>query len=325
MQTREKSQRLEQRKKTNNTNSIDSQYNGVIDLEDLNNYYDKIIKERNGTTLDTDTSNRGIQPDQNPKVDVNVEQKKCDIIKNNLYENLSKYNSIIDSLSNNDLFSNVLDILESYEEYIVVSEKRGIKSATVTGDNGFFNHAEDGIIFPGGHYFNPHEIELQVPQPDSRANGFTESTIFEELFHALQIISKDYHEKVLQIETEAKVAKMFVLYDLAKSKVKNDEFSIAKSIHNKNKNDYERHFFLSYNGEKYDGQLNSIVKKYFDAKLNGNDISKELEIQFRLEVKKLSDNVYDVYKDEWKKKGFKVDKNQYFGETPLFNELTDLK
>ncbi|NME71541.1 hypothetical protein [Flammeovirga aprica] len=324
MPTREKEQRLEQKKKNDNYHNSNYSF-GPQDLEDINNYYDKIIKERNNYESESDINNLTKQSEQGPVSKLNDYPENDKVIKPTLVENLPKYNSVIKTLSKNDLFLKVLDHLNSYDEYIVISEKRDLNSALVTGENGYFKHAEDGIIFPEGHLFNPHKIKLQVPHKKKPANGFTESTIFEELFHALQYISKDYYEKALQIETEAKVAKMFVLYDLAKSEGKKDEYSIAKYIHQKNHNSYERKFLLNFNGKKFDGQLNSIIKKYFEAIFNRTEVSEELEAQFRLEVKKLSDKVYDKYRDEWLKMGLKIDKNTYNGETPLFDELIELK
>src|SRR5690606_17878774 len=141
--------------------------------------------------------------------------------------------------------------------------------------------------------------------------------IFEEVFHANQYMDNPSNENNLEIETEAKVAKVFQLYsqvvdhvgDMSEVLAKSRDFGISG---------YELKLLLNVNESNAVTGYNQNVKDYFDAIINGTAISEELESSFRNSIKELGARVDEVYKDHFNGKKF-----ENTGNTPTFDKLKE--
>jgi RHS repeat-associated protein len=233
------------------------------------------------------------------------------------------YNSAISKMEHSGIFNVLYNTLKDHKETFIVNKIPANSYNKLMTENGDFTAARDvnyswfGLVEnQPGESSNPHTINL-VPPRQSKPQGFTQSTIFEEVFHANQYMDNPSNENNLEIETEAKVAKVFQLYsqvvdhvgDMSEVLAKSRDFGISG---------YELKLLLNVNESNAVTGYNQNVKDYFDAIINGTAISEELESSFRNSIKELGARVDEVYKDHFNGKKF-----ENTGNTPTFDKLKE--
>ena len=108
-------------------------------------------------------------------------------------------------------------MLDGSDEYFRIETKAVLSTDSDYGHRvkGRFKKAEDkGFFFidKAGEEDNPHTVLFKNPTEEN-SGGLNPSALFEELFHAAQYVDNPNFRNNLQIETEAKVAKLFVFYN----------------------------------------------------------------------------------------------------------------
>lgn len=234
--------------------------------------------------------------------------------------NAMLYNTAVKGLSKNGIFARVYSSVHLSKQFLIINTVPQNDYRKLISENGDFTASREtkstgfGCSGPAapGTAKNPHTIGLVTPM-GQRNRGFTQSTIFEEVFHAYQHLNNSSNGNMLQIETEAKVAKVFQFY----SQYGDDLNSLISNINDFSISSYEIRLLIDINSKNEATGLNSAVKNYFDALINGGSISPEMENAFRGEVLKLGERVNEKYKRHFNGK-------QYgnTGETPIFDNLT---
>lgn len=225
-------------------------------------------------------------------------------------ELLKKYNYAIDKMTKKGIFSKIYETLKNDKNTFLIRKVLPTEYKKLMSENGDFTRTVKSTKKwlgwaknePGSKE-NPHKISLVSPL-GKRKGGFTQSTIFEEMFHAYQFLKDPDNQNNLEIETEAKVAKIFQLY----SQIKKDDY--LADVTNFNAGKYELELLYTFvKGKKlYEYHIkdfNKVVKKYFDCLLENRKISTELENNFRIQVKELGKRVNIKYKKHFNGKKFK--------------------
>ncbi len=160
---------------------------------------------------------------------------------------------------------------------------------------GVYNHSSKSI------YLNKYQIKKNGPTHI----GFGPIAIFEEIWHTGQHLyysQYKYNVSNLEMETDVRVARAFEIYRIYYTNEKN-------IISDYGAEDYVRSFVQ-----------NKDVQKYFSAILKGEKISKEMEINYRNQVKELGKIVnrkYSEIDENWNPNDVK----KYSGETKFFDSI----
>ena len=218
--------------------------------------------------------------------------------------NEEKYNAVITSLkSSSEMFAIVYGTLDEDFDRYRVAEFTSAELKKYPKVKGYFG---DYI----GCFLKSDIYPLAFNQSPGGVNGFENSTIFEEFFHAGQADFYGTFNSV-RAETEAKVAKIFTAYKNAS--YKNNSDIVLGSLIEFGVSNYEIGFLF-----KDPTQMNSIVKEYFDKLIDGGEISEDLEASYRKEIIKFAKNfvgpLYELNAEE-------ID--DYDGETDFMDSLIE--
>jgi RHS repeat-associated protein len=237
-------------------------------------------------------------------------------------ELLKKFNAVIKKMNKSGIFKQLYTTLDNHKEVFVINKVQPTQYNKLLTENGDFTRRREvrkdwfGIVeYQPGEKGNAHTISLVEPGGGSQ-RGFNQSVIFEEIFHANQYIDSPETTNKLEIETEAKVAKVFQLYNQIIDKI--DEMGeVLKESKNFGLSSYELKLLIDTNDKNEAIGINKNVKSYFDALINDTEISDKMKKLFRDEVKKLGDRVNKRYEKHWGGKKF-----ENTGDTPLFDKLS---
>lgn len=169
-------------------------------------------------------------------------------------------------------------------------------------------------------YFNKRTVKLNE---NVNTFGFRSGTIFEEIFHVAQLES-NYDYTMVQMEAEAKITKLFSLYSQSIRNLKIDgesinslsDADIGAEILIQNPVFGSANYELSFLYDESTGKINATVKEYFDALLNGTEVSDDLEKRFRTEMQKFGKQIDVKYKFK-----DRDEVEEYDGSTPYFDQL----
>lgn len=238
---------------------------------------------------------------------------------------LSKLKTILRTMTKEGMFLQVYRLVSHSSQRIIVDKVGATEYGKLMAEQGDFTASRDvkeklfGFVKENpGTKGNEHRINL-VSAIKNKANGFDEGTVFEEFFHAAQYINNPNNSNNLQIETEAKVAKVFQFYQKAGDDFKDYNHSTFKDF---GVGAYELNLLFDFEeGTNIITGFNQDVLAYFKAIDTGAEISEEMESKFRAAVVALGERVKDNYQEKfWGGKKF-----EFEGETPLFDKLVKEK
>jgi RHS repeat-associated protein len=227
---------------------------------------------------------------------------------------LKEYKTIIKALKSSIIFEMVFNQVNASGSFFKVYgvTPNGRNYVELSKFNGEFSVAEDKSYYfglqkvSGGTINNPNIIKLSKDEGKrTKWKGFAPHIVFEEFFHAGQYLYREMHGAIqynLEMETEVRVARAYIGYQILQGAVDIENYPL-------------------------EGYVNSFMNKkevqtYFNAISNNNDISVEMESQFRDAVKELSNSVYESYLKVYPEWGTEENNpKNYSGGTPYFDEL----
>ena len=228
-------------------------------------------------------------------------------------KNKQLYDNLVSRLKTNSLFAEIYSSLDSDYDNFIVSEFTPDDVEKYPNVKAFFKPALIETFFTKDN----NRIAFRN---DGVANAFNQSGVAEEFFHAFQDQNpKTRKLSLVEKETEAKIFVSFLVYQGLSKEERRDLDAIDRALGQFGTSGVTRTRGLIYGG-KYGTELNIKVLKYFDAILNGEEITEKLEEDFRASVENFSSQLH-LRQYNGFRASLRNDEDLGGGTTPTFDNL----